>query len=158
MSLMALSNNTLSGCCVSFVIGFSYFFRRKPQELSSPASSARVTTRITVNRKETAIEKYPASSDMDGGGVPCRLLHPVHGRCRIGTPENTRAGHDPVATRPNYVAEILQRNAAVDLDGELQAQFLPAHRQSPDLPQRVGDELLGAEAGIHAHHEDVVHD
>ena len=32
MSLMALSNSTLSGCWVSLVIGFSYFLRRRPQE------------------------------------------------------------------------------------------------------------------------------
>ena len=27
---MALSNSTLSGCCVSLVIGLSYFLRRMP--------------------------------------------------------------------------------------------------------------------------------
>ena len=41
MSLMALSNKTLSGCLVSLLIGFSYFFRWKPHELSKPIKAAK---------------------------------------------------------------------------------------------------------------------
>src|SRR5271168_3798402 len=40
MSLIDLSNRTLSGCCVSFEMGLSYFFRLNPQETSSNTTKA----------------------------------------------------------------------------------------------------------------------
>src|SRR4051794_36687069 len=44
ISLIALSNRTLSGCCVSLVIGFSYFLRLKPHPVASATTSARTTS------------------------------------------------------------------------------------------------------------------
>src|ERR1022692_2299239 len=46
ISLMALSNSTLSGCWVSLVMGLAYFFLRRIPPLRS-----------TVNTKPTAVER-----------------------------------------------------------------------------------------------------
>jgi hypothetical protein len=56
ISLMALSNRILSGCSVSAVIGFSYFWRRNPQELSNPSISATTANLITIVLEKTNIE------------------------------------------------------------------------------------------------------
>ncbi len=52
MSATALSNRTLSGCSVSFVIGFSYFFFRKQEVFSrlKTAASRMKLRRIDLER------------------------------------------------------------------------------------------------------------
>src|SRR5439155_4890508 len=52
MSATALSNRTLSGCRVSFVIGFSYFFFRKQEVFSrlKTAASRMKLRRIDLER------------------------------------------------------------------------------------------------------------
>src|ERR1700732_4143259 len=52
MSAMALSNSTLSGCCVSLVMGFSYFFLRKQEVLSRLS-----TTAVRIKLRKIDLEK-----------------------------------------------------------------------------------------------------
>ena len=72
--------------------------------------------------------------------------------------KNRRPRHDPLHPCIYNLPKVFLGCATVDLDRELQSPFLAPGGQLPHLAQCVGNELLPAETGIHAHHQDVVGD
>src|ERR1700731_2772639 len=100
MSLMDLSNRTLSGCCVSLVMGFSYFLRLKPHE-----DETRTTARLDamMNRFEKPNMKKPrrynSKLDSNVSGVPGPLPHVQERGRRIHSVKYGRPCHHPLYPR-----------------------------------------------------------
>src|SRR5438876_4657465 len=90
MSATALSYKTLSGCLVSFVIGFSYFLRRKPQEVSKPASNN------TTKMYRAIIISYKLNLNFEQRGFASRPLHFHKSRSWVGGVKNGRPCYQPV--------------------------------------------------------------
>src|SRR5438045_4178970 len=87
MSLIDLSNKTLSGCCVSLVIGFSYFLRLKPHE---DASSTIATLAPIMSRFEKPNIENLANTRLERRRRPWRASawpgkRPRDSQCEIQT-------------------------------------------------------------------------
>jgi len=70
--------------------------------------------------------------------------------------EDGIAGDEQLRSCLDDLSHRVVSHAAVHFDFKCQAQLLADFRETPDFIQRKGDEFLSAEAGIHAHDEDVV--
>src|SRR5689334_8361236 len=148
---MAWSNSILSGCTVCAVIGFSYFLCLNPQELTANATASGAA--IFRPTFEKCIRNLLYSYGRRVMGDPAHLFE--CGR-RIHTVKNRRPRHHPFDPGIYNLPNVLRSYATVDLDGEVQAPCLTARRQLPDFVKRIGDKLLAAESGIHAHHQHIV--
>src|SRR5258705_2687391 len=78
MSAIALSNSTLSGCKVSLVIGFSYFFFRKQEVLSRLSTAA---SRIELRNIDLEKYMYHLKPDMP---APTLEPRPHRGQWQTG--------------------------------------------------------------------------
>src|SRR5262249_8195505 len=81
-SLMDLSNRTLSGCCVSLVIGFSYFLCLNPQEDASTKIDAAERSFFNIQYLKTLVCQVCPRTLRPGlstYGAAVTLVHP--GRC-----------------------------------------------------------------------------
>lgn len=73
---------------------------------------------------------------------------------RVGLAENGGTHHEDVCTGFLAGEDVVELYAAVDLDVHFRLHLA----EVADLVQAVGDEALAAEARVHGHHEDHVHD
>src|SRR5690242_408344 len=115
MSAMALSNSTLSGCRVSFVIGFSYFFLRK-QEVFSRLKTAASRMKLRRIDLEKTICHLVVNSDLNRYRLPGDILQMGECRRRVGGVKNRRPCDDPVTPGAHRVAYVIRRDPAVNLD------------------------------------------
>ncbi len=69
--------------------------------------------------------------------------------------EDGRAGDDHVATGARDLGDVVDLDAAVDLDVDVEAAFAQLAAQIADLGQHAGDERLPAEARVHRHDQDL---
>src|SRR5579883_1505322 len=124
---MAVSYRTLSGCCVSLVMGFSYSFLRQPE----PATNSAITATPKVKRARfrtiflysrcganlaPQLKSNSACSNPDGGCLRGDFPHLPYRGLRIGTVKDRRSCDDPITPRPHDFGQIFQMNPAVDLD------------------------------------------
>src|ERR1035437_8755830 len=117
ISLMALSNSTLSGCCVSLVMGLEYFLRRMPQPPSSTATAN--TTAVERIAFRTIITQSPqADLTCDLDSLRRNLTHLKYRGLRVRTVKDRRPCDDPVTPRTHHFRQILLVHAAIDFDGQ----------------------------------------
>src|SRR5579862_4271193 len=137
MSLIALSNRTLSGCSLFLVIGSAYLWRRKPQEESKRAAAAtserrRITRKCIICGVALSLRLQsriaiagpgvgaacPAVSTIAVLGVQGRLAQFHHGGGGVRGVKHGRPCDDPITARTDHFGHVFQGNSTVDLDGE----------------------------------------
>src|SRR5260370_38111276 len=111
---MALSNSTLSGCCVSLVMGLPYFLRRMPQPPKSTATAK--TTAVERIAFRTIINQSPqADLACERGSLRRNLTHLTNRALGVRPVKDRQPCDDPVTPRPHHLRQILFVNAAIDL-------------------------------------------
>src|SRR5947199_8883921 len=109
---MAVSYRTLSGCCVSLLIRFSYFLRRRPHDDKRTASAKSVAVkRITLR----TIMNHPKSTfqQRDRGCIGRDFAHFPHGRFRVGAVKYSRTCDDPVTPGAHHVSQVSEMHPAI---------------------------------------------
>src|SRR5664279_4215125 len=114
---MALSNSTLSGCCVSLVMGLLYFLRRMPQPPRSTATAKTAAVERIAFR--TIINQSPQPDlTLDRDSLRRDLTHLTKRSFRVRTVKDRRPCDDPVTPRAHHFRQIFFVNAAIDFDGQ----------------------------------------
>src|SRR5690606_23591175 len=70
--------------------------------------------------------------------------------------ENSGAGHEGIGASLCCGGNIVDLDAAVDFQQDLASRFVDQFAHGLDLVQRVRNEGLAAEAGVHRHQQDDV--
>src|SRR5580698_9587219 len=151
---MDLSYSSLSGCCVSLVIGFSYFFRLKPHpEVDNRAETA-ITVKLDLEKRiiiEESLRLY-----FNGRRILRQRAHFLKSGPGIHSVKNGSPRHYPFNARIYHICNVFRVYTAVDLDGKVQSAFLFPRHELPHLVERIGYELLAAETGIDAHNQHII--
>src|ERR1700735_2705646 len=103
---MDLSYKSLSGCCVSLVIGFSYFLRLKPQaEVAKRAATAIVKT---VNLEKRIIMKESLRLYLNGRRILRQRAHFLKSGPGIHSVKNRRPRHHPFDARIYHIGNVFR--------------------------------------------------
>ena len=76
----------------------------------------------------------------------------------VAVAEDGVAGDEEFSAGANDVSDGVVRDAAIDFNAEGETAGLPDLGERGHLVERIGDELLTAEAGVYGHDENVVDD
>jgi hypothetical protein len=135
------------------------------QNLIGSGPSAR--TRL-LDRRPRGRQLHPGVAGLDGGepgtqrdqhrprrarrrGSAQRGAHRVDHGLVVGLAEDRAAGHEGVGAGVGHAADVVDLDAAVDLEPDVAPAGVDELARLLDLAQRAVDEALAAEAGVDAH-------
>src|SRR5258708_8678074 len=139
MSAMALSNSTLSGCRVSLVMGFSYFFLRKQEVLRRLSTAASKMELRTIDLEDSMYHLCPGDArrlHLNRNRLSGNRKHVGDGRRRVWRVKYRRPCDDPITPRPRCVADVAGRNPAIDLDRQRDPELLSFAHHMPHSLKR----------------------